>query len=403
MALRIPCLAQSGPTIAADASKPRATSRELGRPATAEQDPPEIQARLVSGAVERGRTQSSMSVPPPPKFHEHGPFDESERTTITDVLAAIGATEGSSSLVENVHRNISLLDRLGTLLAEYPSLFETHALGSRKRDLSSLINMLSRSDLSNFEMFLPTRALIGRTLIMAEMNFYRLLRYACVEALGRERAQELLARVDGHLCRCIYTRLAGELLTNIASDSSTARSVREKAVMTLLHIWDGGTHGLGKYLSVLQATWDARQRVTVAGGSLVGTAEMFQLLGAGCDERFIDLLARPEATDCADEAAAFREFLFGTTTERLVDIEERMATGAYETTEDDDFDLLKRGAEGDEASLSDPALGLFEFFLSRHLQAAARRQGNLPGPKRTAEEYVMLHYLENQGAGPVGE
>jgi len=344
-----------------------------------------------------------MSACPPPDFHDEGPFDEGERETIADVLCAIGATEGTNSLVENVHRNISLLDRLGTLLGEYPSLFETHALGSRKRDLSSLINMLSRSDLSNFEMFLPTRALIGRTLIMAEMNFYRLLRYACVEGLGRERARGLLLPVDGHLCRCIYTRLAGELLTNIASDGTIDREVRERAVMTLLHIWDGGTHGLGKYLSVLQATWDARQRVTVVGGTLVGTTEMFQLLGAGCDERFVDLLARPEESDCEEEAAAFREFLFGTTTERLVDIEERMATGAYEDTGHDQLDQLKRSAEGGDTSLSDPALGLFEFFLSRHLQAAARRQGGLPGPKRTAEEYVMLHYLENQSGDPVPE
>ncbi len=34
----------------------------------------------------------------------------------------------------------------------------------------------------------------------------------------------------------------------------------------------------------------------------------------------------------------------------------------------------------------DPALAMFEFFLSRHLQAAARRHGDIPGPKRTAEE-----------------
>ena len=44
--------------------------------------------------------------------------------------------------------------------------------------------------------------------------------------------------------------------------------------------------------------------------------------------------------------------------------------------------------------LSLHALAMFEFFLSRHLPAAARRQADLPGPKRTAEEYVMLHYLE---------
>jgi hypothetical protein len=341
-----------------------------------------------------------MRATPPPEFHDDGPFDETERETIVAVLEAVEATQDASGLVANVHRNISLLDRLGTLLGEYPSLFETHALGRRQRDLSSLINMLSRSDLSNFEMFLPTRALIGRTLIMAEMNFYRLLRYACVESLGDDSASNLLTRVDGHMCRCIYTRLAGELLTNIASDGMVDRSVRERAVMTLLHIWDGGTHGIGKYLSVLQATWDARQHITVVGGTLVGTTEMFQLLGAGCDERFVDLLARPEASDCEEEAAAFREFLFGTTTERLVDIEERMATGAYEAAKEEKIDMLALHAKGKDESLSDPALGLFEFFLSRHLQAAARRQGNLPGPKRTAEEYVMLHYLENEANVP---
>ena len=42
----------------------------------------------------------------------------------------------------------------------------------------------------------------------------------------------------------------------------------------------------------------------------------------------------------------------------------------------------------------DPALTMFEFFLSRHLQAGARRQAELPGPKRATDEYVMLHYLE---------
>jgi hypothetical protein len=45
---------------------------------------------------------------------------------------------------------------------------------------------------------------------------------------------------------------------------------------------------------------------------------------------------------------------------------------------------------------ADPAVVMFEFFLLRHLQAAARRAGDLPGPRRTAEEYVMLRFLEER-------
>ena len=116
---------------------------------------------------------------------------------------------------------------------------------------------------------------------MAEMNFYRLLRFVCDEALEEDRAAELLARIDHHVCQAIYTRLAGELLTNIASDDSTPRELRKKAVMMLLHIWERISFRLGDLLPVLQATWEARRRVVVIGGTLVGTTEMFQLFQAG--------------------------------------------------------------------------------------------------------------------------
>jgi len=327
-------------------------------------------------------------------FHDDGPFDEGARSLILSVLAAISATDVDWELVENIERNVSLLDRMGALLGEYPSLFETHFLGKRQRDLSSLLDMLTKTNLSNFEMFLPTRALIGRTLVMAEMNFFRLLRFACDEALGKERVPELFTRIDQLLCRCIYTRLAGELLTNIASDDRVRRKQREKAVLALLHIWDGGDgRRIDDFLKVLQATWDARQRVRVAGGTLVGTSEVFQLLAAGCDERFVELLARPGKKGSLNEAAAFREFLFGATTEQLAALEDRMGEASDQRVAVGMMDALSPESG---TSLGDPALALFEFFLSRHLQASARRQANLPGPTRTAEEYVMLHFLESK-------
>jgi hypothetical protein len=143
---------------------------------------------------------------------------------------------------------------------------------------------------------------------------------------------------------------------------------------------------------VLEATWDARRHVPATLGTLMGTAEMFRLIEAGCDEEFVDYLVRSDCTP--DEEAAFREFLFGATTEQLRSIEEQMrieGKGAIHKTEVESAKLRDACATGE----GDPALALFEFFLSRHLQAMARRGSGAPGPKRTAEEYVMLHYLEH--------
>ena len=40
--------------------------------------------------------------------------------------------------------------------------------------------------------------------------------------------------------------------------------------------------------------------------------------------------------------------------------------------------------------------GTYHFYRERALQAAARRLRRLPGPKHTAEEYMLLYFLETR-------
>jgi len=327
-------------------------------------------------------------------FTEHGPFDADERTLVRSVVRAVveSGAKSRQRLLDTIQLNIRQLDRIGQVLDEYPSLYTEQELGSRTRNLHSLVDNLSRSTPSNFDMFLPTRALVSRTLVIGEMNFYRLLRFVCKEALDGEPLAVLEPQVNRHLCHCLYTRLAEMVLIDIASDASVGRPVRNKAALSLMQIWERTTYRVSDFFPVLEATWDARRHVPATLGTLMGTAEMFQLIEAGCDEKFVDYLGREDHTE--DEAAAFREFLFGTTTEQLARLEEKMR---QEGTK-----VISADAATDSARLhdacrrdGDPAVALFEFFLYRHLQAAARRQADLPGPKRTAEEYVMLHYLKS--------
>ena len=326
-------------------------------------------------------------------FTEAGPFDADEQATIRAVHDAIEKKDPGSHLAETLRSNVGLTSELSELLSRFPSVFDTQSLGKRQRNLDSLIDLLSRANLSNFEVFLPTRALLGRTLIMGEMNFYRFLRFVASEALGETEARTFLRRIDRHLCHCIYARLAGELLTSISSDSSIALEVRKRAVLSLLHVREQIAVRIADFMPLLQATWDARRNVVVAGGTLMGTAEMFQLLERGCDSRFVDLLVRTDHTE--NDASAFREFLFAVSTEELEELEQNQVVTNVQSASMEGLSHMPTPPSLDETS-GDPTLAMFEFFLSRHLQAAARRQGNLPGPKRTAEEYVMIQFLRSQ-------
>jgi hypothetical protein len=328
-------------------------------------------------------------------FCDHGPFDEIEREVIRDVVTAVqkAGHEKSDQLTATVAANIAQLDDMGSLLCRYPSVFGEQSLGNKTRGTTSLINSLSRSSPSNFDMFLPTRAIVSRMLQMAEVNFYRLLRYVCKEALTLEALAELEPRVERRLCHCLYTRLAEIVLIDIVSSPGVEDAIRHKAALALMHIWEQTTYRVSDFFPALEATWEARRSFNATLGTLMGTSEMFRLVHEGCDEQFIDYLIRPDRSE--DEEAAFREFLFGASTEHLdkikaqMDADGRSAIGADDVT--DSGRLHDACVVG-----GDPALAMFEFFLYRHLQAAARRQANLPGPKRTAEEYVMLYYLENE-------
>ncbi len=161
--------------------------------------------------------------------------------------------------------------------------------------------------------------------------------------------------------------------------------------MALAQLWERADYRLSDFFPVLAATWDARRRVRATLGTLMGTAEMFRLMQEGCDPRFVDYLERADCTE--DEAAAFREFLFGIFTEQLSELEAQLRCGQKQLISLDDLGDTTRCR--DAPMDGDPALAMFDFFRSRHLQATARRRAGLPGPKRTAEEYVMLDYLES--------
>ena len=324
--------------------------------------------------------------PEPVRYGPHSPFDPEERKTIEEIHSRVKASPRpeADELSMAIRRQMVSLEFLGEVLSEYPSPLDEQTLGHRHRELQTLVDTLSRSTPANFEFHLPTRALLGRALVMAESNFYRLLRHVCHDLLDDSEGYALREQASQRLRVCLYTKLAEEVLSDITTDRNLADATRSKAVVALAQIWERRlTYRVSDFFPILEATWEARQRITATGGTLAGTQEIFDLFQAGCDPAFVEYFARPDPGE--DEIEAFREFLFGTSTEELDRLAREMAANGESST------LLSDKAA---AAEQDPVTVFYEFFSARHLQAAARRLAGVPGPKHTAEAYVMTSYLE---------
>lgn len=321
----------------------------------------------------------------PVRYGPHSPFDSAEREAIEEINECVARSSHrhAAELSAAIHQQMASLEHLGEVVSQYPSPAEEQRLGDKSRGLSTLVETLSASNAANFEFFLPTRALVGRALVMAEANFYRFLRHVCLQVLEEAPGRRLAELASARLRTCMYTKLVEELLSAITCDDGVDSDVRSRSIVALAQIWEQRlTYRVSDFFPVLEATWEARGRVKAIGGTLVGTSELFQLFSAGCDSRFVDHFVRPNPSE--DEREAFREFLFGKTTEELERLTRRMTDEGKGSIAFDDHD--KSGER-------DAATAFYEFFRVRYLQAMARKLAEQPGPKRTAEAYVMIAYL----------
>jgi len=202
--------------------------------------------------------------------------------------------------------------------------------------------------------------------------------------------------VDEYVSDSIATRATEEILKSIICREKAPEIVRERAAYLVLRLWhNASSKRLGDLIPILEATWGARRRARVQLGTLMGASEILNLLIEGCDSRFLDFLTRETCSE--EEAAALREFLFGLSHEELQLLEEEALGGIISADE-----IMRRADEKHQIDTSglfqagDEAERFFLFFMKRHLMATHREELDIPGPKQTAEEYVVSNLLATE-------
>jgi hypothetical protein len=348
------------------------------------------------------RTERAWTVPRRPakmrRMHSgdravwpHHPLQPEEFELVEELRTAVAAAPipTAAATVAALDQQVQTLGAFGELLARYPSPLHEQSLGAHRRDLDTLVGTLVATDSATFPFRAPTQALVGRALNMALINFFRMLWHVAGGLPDPERANALRERTALRLRAGVHCRLVEEVLVDVVTDAAVPLPLRDRAVRHLALLWGNRlTWRVSSFFPILAAAWEARQRVRVVGGTLVGSCEMFQLLTAGADAEFVELLMDRDHGEA--EVQAFREFLFDRSSEELERLAHMMAAEGLSSIELDS----RPGRETRDAGSI-----LFEFFRSRLVRCTARRTLGLPGPQHTAEGYVMLAWL---GRGDLG-
>ncbi|MFK7741693.1 MAG: hypothetical protein AB8H80_15350 [Planctomycetota bacterium] len=322
------------------------------------------------------------------------PLLPEELDLVTRMVAALEDcnSEDAFDSVRLIRRQLDNLSLFGELLSRYPSPLREQVLHGRRRGLETLVDAMVQTDQATFPFRAPTQALVGRSMNMAQINFLRMLWHLTRTLPDEIEAMELRELAARRLRAAVHTRLVEEVLADLVTDPVIDRAVRARGVRSLANLWGNRlTWRVHEFFPILAETWEARQRVRVIGGTLQGNCEIFQLLTQGADFEFVELFTDRDDPE-ESELQAFREFLFGTSSEELDRLARRMDSEKLSSIELDSRLDVRSTAQSDR----DGGSILFEFFRARLVQCSARRVAELPGPKHTAEGYVMLAWLRTQ-------
>jgi hypothetical protein len=305
-----------------------------------------------------------------------------------------GAGPFQDDLWRALDTGLTGLGNIAEAIASYPSLRETRTLGGKERSLNTLVDTLVRGGEHALEWNLPTKSILSRSFGIAKVNFFMSLRYV-VEACQADEVPSLLEGIAAAIEEAVYTRLAEELLASFLPTQDADRDLKRLAVLRLVELWEGRLAlTMDTLAPILRSVWQARTRAVRVFGTMMGTAEIMQMLFANCSHDFVAWFARREVTP--EQQQAFEEFLFDIPFESLQRVRYRMmedGLAVVDRAKVEEYLGLTPGAL--RPMVGDPK-DLYVAFRRRRVRAQYRAATNAPGPRRTAEGYLMEAILRHQ-------
>jgi hypothetical protein len=320
-------------------------------------------------------------------------FDEPERALVAEVLDVIRRANREQHRA--LRGSLTRLTKLAELIRDSPSMASGwHARGSRAFSGETLIELLCRVPDYDLDLNIPTKAVLGQGYLIAKINFFKALGYA-LEPLGKP---ELAQAIEAELGQSIYSKLAEELFVSIVTDSDAAADVKAGAARFLFRIWEERLLiEVDDFAPVLESVWQARTKVLPVLGTMMGTHEIFDLFQKARDSRFLDYFSGDDVSE--EQLLAFEEFLFGLSHEQIVKVREHLRQTAAACVSVEEAHAMLDHTKPSWVPQADGPQAFYTSYKKRRVKAHYRELTGAPGPKKTAEEYVMIAFIQ-RGADP---
>jgi len=320
-------------------------------------------------------------------------LDRHETELIEQAMAAVAAHSPQDAAI--LSGLIAELKATSDLLERQRPLRRPTALGGEARTETTLIDHLCTIDGLSGDLVLPLKATQSRTYLLTKINFLRAFVKATSVIGNAPAALRITHDLREELAQSIYTLLGEELFLALLRKPDVSRRTKQRAADQLITVWDDAALEIDDFAPLLESAWHARNRINSAYGTLLGATETFRLVTEDCRPEVLEFFGRDGMS--ADESAAFEEFLFNMTSEELATLRRAMqqqhlsaASPAWAAQ------VLDRQIEELEHSREIDPMALYRSYQRRQLAADFRLMSNAPGPRRTAEGYLMVYLLDQQ-------
>lgn len=321
-------------------------------------------------------------------------FDRDELALVERAMAAV--MQRAPADAEVLRKLIRQLRATQELLESTRALRAPTALGGEPRNEGTLIEHLIQLDGLGGDLALPLKATLSRTYLLTKINFLRgfVKATTALESTWPE-FHEFSHDLREELGQSIYTLLGEELFLALLRKPDVEVKTKRRAADKLITVWDDAHLEIDDFAPLLESAWHARNRISSDFGCLVGASETFRLVCEDCSPEVLDYFARDGRS--TDEAFAFEEFLFNMTFEELGQLRAEMrAQGLATVTPKWASGVLGRPIDELEHSHEIDPVALYRSYNRRQLAADFRLMADTPGPRRTAEAYLMIHLLDQQ-------
>lgn len=317
-------------------------------------------------------------------------LDRSARTLIQRALEFLRRRdmEGAGALEAEYAR----VDGISTMARNFPSLMPGLSDERAVSSPSRLVKVLCTIDTGMSSLHMPVRAVMGGAVLTGKVQLFLSLHQKLRALPADSVPSDLLEAADKEMSQSIHMMLLAGLLWDLVRNRENRAEIRERAATELVRLWeDPDQLHVADFFPVLEAVWQARNRVKVTYGSLMGVTEFFQLVREECPALFISFFTRDDISP--EESAAFQEFLFGIPHEELNRLRKAMDEKGIRSI-DRKFaeDTLK--LSNSEKYEEGAPQALYASHRRRQRAAELRRLTGFPGPRNTAEAYLILHLLE---------